>query len=194
MPPARAGTPGAPSCPAAACSPRRPPAPATRQAPPITKPALGISNDYGIVPTPFLRDPGPGQKSQAFRAYRDAGVDSGELVIRGGCHEESAFLPVGITGVYPLPCGSLRGGDLIAWYSTAWFDRYVKGDPEAETRLLTDRWRDDARGAQVDLGRDGNLFSFYFRSPLDIGLAGGGRATCDDLRAGCNALGDDGQP
>ncbi|MGH2922827.1 MAG: alpha/beta hydrolase, partial [Solirubrobacterales bacterium] len=177
-----AGTPGCAS------------APATRRAPPITKPALGIANDYGIIPTPFLRDPGPGQKSAAFRAYRDAEVDSGELVIRGGCHQESAFIPVGITGVYPLPCGSLRGGDLIAWYTTAWFDKYVKGDESADSRLLTDRWRDDARGARVDLGGDRNLFSFYFRSPLDVALAGGGRAVCEDLRAGCTALAPDGGP
>jgi len=169
-------------------------APDTRQAPPIAKPALGIANDYGIVPTPFLRDPGPNQKSQAFRSYRDADVDSGELVIRGGCHEESAFLPVGLTGPYPIPCGSLRGGDLIAWYTTAWLDKYVKGDPSADARLLTDRWRDDARGSRVDLGGDGNLFSFYFRSPLDVGLAAGGRAVCQDLRAGCAALAPDGRP
>jgi dienelactone hydrolase len=172
--------------------PRCPSAPATRETPPIAKPALGIANDYGIVATPFLRDPGPGQKSAAFRDYRDAGVDSGELVIRGGCHEESAFIPVGLTGPYPLPCGTLRGGDLIAWYTTAWFDKYVKGDPSADARLLTDRWRRDPRGSRVDLGRDGNLFSFYFRSPLNVALTGGGRAVCENLRTGCAALAPDG--
>jgi dienelactone hydrolase len=179
-------------------------APATRQTPPITKPGLGISNDYGIVPLPFsygtspvpafTGDPNPDEKAAAFDAYRAAGVDSGELVIRGGCHEESAFIPGSVTGPWPLGCGTLRGGDLIAWYTTAWFDKYVKGDPTADSRLLTDRWRDDARGGAVDLRHDPNLFSFYFRSPIDIGLAGGGRASCDDLRPGCSALAPDGLP
>jgi dienelactone hydrolase len=169
-------------------------APDTRTTPAITKPAVGISNDYGIAPTPFTADPDPSEKAAAFDAYRAAGVDSAEVVIRGGCHEESAFIPVGLTGPFPIPCGTLRGGDLVAWYTTAWFDKYVKGDPGADRRLLSDRWRDDGPGAEVDPNGDGNLFSFYFRSPLDVSLAGGGRAVCDDLRAGCAALGPDGGP
>jgi dienelactone hydrolase len=169
-------------------------APDTRATPPITKPALGISNDYGIAPQPFTADPDPQGKNAGFNAYRDAAVDSAEMVIRGGCHEESAFLPVGLTGPFPIPCGTLRGGDLIAWYTTAWLDKYVKGDASADARLLSDRWRDDAPGAEVDPNGDGNLLSFYYRSVLDIGLAGGGRAACDDLRAGCPALGPDGGP
>jgi dienelactone hydrolase len=178
-------------------------APQTRQVPPITKPALGISNDYGIVPLPlnydtapgsFTADPDPNAKSAAFDAYRAANVDSGEFVIRGGCHEESAFVPGSVTGPWPLGCGTLRGGDLIAWYTTAWFDKYVKGDPSADSRLLTERWRDDARGAAVDPNQDPNLFSFYFHSPLDIGLTGGGRASCSDLRVDCASLAPDGLP
>ena len=69
----------------------------------------------------------------------------------------------------------------------------MKADEGAEARLLTDQWRDDARGAAVDLRGDGNLFSFYFRSRLDVGLAAGGRAVCDDLRAGCGAVAPDGE-
>jgi dienelactone hydrolase len=176
---------GVPECPAA---------PESRTSPPISKPALGISNDYGIVPTPFTADPDPAQKVQPSLVYSGAGVDSGELVIRGGCHEESALIPVGLTGVYPLSCGTLRGGDLIAWYTTAWLDKYVKGDPAADARLLSDRFRADSRGAAVDLRGDGNLFSFYFRSRFDVGLAGGGRAVCDDVRAGCPVLAPDGGP
>ena len=169
-------------------------APDSRQPPPIAKPALGISNDYGIAPQPFTADPDPQGKNGGFLAYREAGVDSGEIVIRGGCHEESAFIPVGLTGPYPIPCGTLRGGDLVAWYTTAWLDKYVKGDQGADARLLSDRWRDDARGAAVDLNGDANLFSFYFRSRLDVARASGGRAACDDLRAGCAVLAPDGGP
>jgi hypothetical protein len=35
---------------------------------------------------------------------------------------------------------------MIAWYTTAWFDKYVKHDPTADARLLTNRWRHDAAG------------------------------------------------
>jgi hypothetical protein len=155
---------------------------------------MGISNDYGIVPQPFTSDPDPQEKNTAFSSYRSANVDSAEMVIRGGCHEESAFIPGIVTGPYPLGCGSLRGSDLIAWYTTAWFDKYVKGDPGADMRLLSDRWRNDAPEAAIDPSGDGNAFSFYYRSRYDVGLAGGGRAVCDDLRAGCPSMAPDGLP
>jgi hypothetical protein len=61
---------------------------------------------------------------------------------------------------------------------TAWFDKYVKGDATADARLLTTRWQDDG----------GSLFSFYYRSRLDID-----GFTCEDLRAGCPGMvADDG--
>ncbi len=76
---------------------------------------------------------------------------------------------------------------MIAWYTTAWFDRYVKGDPTATARLLTDRWRGDAEEAAVDPGHDGNMFSFYYRSRLEIG-----GFDCEDLRTGCPGMAPDG--
>ena len=101
----------------------------------------------------------------------------------------------------PLGAATLRGIDMAAWYTIAWFDRYVKGgDPAAladsERRLLTSRWCADAPEAAVDPDGDGNMFSFYYDSPLDIGLAAGGRATIADLRAACAtaALSPDGGP
>ena len=49
-----------------------------------------------------------------------------ELVIRGGTHEESAFIP----GTRPCPRPRLasrqRHGRLVP---TAWFDKYVKCEP-----------------------------------------------------------------
>jgi hypothetical protein len=39
------------------------------------------------------------------------------------------------------------------------------------------------------------LFSFYYRSRLDIALADGTRFTCEDMRPGCPGMSaDDGQP
>lgn len=170
-------------------------APTIRVPSPITRPAMGISNDYGITPTPNTQVPDPQGKTAAYSAYRARGVDTAEIVIRGGCHEESAFIPGSATSpVSPLACGTLRGNDLIAWYTTAWFDIYVKGDPGAETRLLTDRWRNDRLSQAVDQRHDPNMFSFYYRSRLNVTRADGTRAVCDDLRTGCPVLAADGLP
>jgi hypothetical protein len=113
--------------------------------------------------------------------YSQAGVDTGELIIRGGTHLDFSFIP------NPAFGATLRGADMIAWYTTAWFDKYVKGDPTADARLRTTRWQADAAEAGVDPNGDGNMFSFYFPSRLDTD---GFR--CEDLRAGCPGMAPDG--
>ena len=149
---------------------------------PITKPGLGISADYGLPPTPNTSLPDPAFKAQESYAYSRAGVDSGEIVIRGGSHLDFSFIPNQAFGA------SLRGPDITDWYTTAWFDRYLKGDPGAMARLLTERWRDDPVEAGVDPNHDGNAFSFYYHSRLDIALTGGGRFDCEELRDGCPGM------
>ena len=170
------------SAPAAAMSiPACASAPATRKPPPITKPALGMSADYYLTPQPYTANPDPNAKSQGSLAYTKAGVDTGELIIRGGTHYEFSYIPNSSFGA------SLRGIDLVAWYTAAWFDKYLKADPTADSRLVTDRWRDDKPEAAVDPDGDGNQFSFYYPSRLDFRLAGGARFRCENLRsaAGC---------
>ena len=159
---------------------------------------MGISNDYGIAPAPLTEDPDPQGENAAFLAYKEAGVDSFQFHIRGGSHEESALIP-GMT-VPVLGLATLRGSDLVAWYSTAWFDKHVKcaGDSaceqDADRRLLTDRWRDDLRSGQIDTNDDPNVFSFYRRSRYDFLTADGAEVVCDDMRAGCASMGPDGLP
>jgi hypothetical protein len=163
--------------------------PADRTTVPITKPALGISADYGLPPTPNTSLPDPTLKEQESKVYSQAGVDSGELVIRGGSHLDFSFIPNQAFGA------SLRGPDLTDWYTTAWFDKYLKHDPSADARLLTDRWRSDPVEAGVDPNHDGNAFSFYYYSRLDIHLAQGGQWDCEDLRDGCPGMvANDGYP
>ena len=77
---------------------------------------------------------------------------------------------------------------MIAWYTTAWFDKYLKHDPTADERLLTERWRDDPVEAAIDPNHDGNVFSFYYYSRLDIHLRGGEAFDCEDLRDGCPGM------
>jgi dienelactone hydrolase len=149
--------------------------PSARRQVPITKPALGMAADY-FAGEPRGSDPDPLDKSEASLAYSKARVDTGEITIRGGTHFEYSFLPDPAFGA------TLRGIDLASWYTTAWFDKYVKGDATADSRLITSRWLDDRPEASVDPNREGNMYSFYFRSRLDIGLRGGGRFRCEDMR------------
>lgn len=152
------------------------------------KPALGMSADYGLTPTPYQSDPDPDSKSTAFAKWKAAGVDAMQVNLRGGTHYEWSYAPM------MLPA-SLRGIDVAAWYTTAWLDKYVKGDATADARLLTDRWRADPVSKEIDAAGAGNLFSFYFRSPLAIDLADGTAVSCTDARAGCAPLvSDDGVP
>jgi dienelactone hydrolase len=151
-------------------------------------PALGMSNDYGLTPTPYQSAPDPQGKNIASRQFSAKGVDSMQVNLRGGTHYEYSYIP------NPGFGATLRGMDMAAWYTAAWFDRYVKGDPSAESRLLTTRWLADARTKEIDPGADGNMFSDYFASRVDLRRAGGQRVTCESLRAGkagCPALAPD---
>jgi dienelactone hydrolase len=156
--------------------------PADRTTVPITKPGLGISADYGLPPIPNVSLPDPNGKSVWSHAYSNAGVDSGEIIIRGGSHLDFSFIPNQAFGA------SLRGPDLIDWYTTAWFDKYLKHSPAADARLRSTRWMDDPIEQRIDPNHDGDAFSFYYYSRLDIHLANGQRWDCEDLRDGCPGM------
>ena len=152
----------------------------------ITKPALNLTADYFIPPMPNTSQPDYEAKAAVSKEYSAANVDTGSIAIRGGTHYEFSWIPD------PAFPAALRGADLTTWYTTAWFDAYVKGDASASRRLRTDRWRNDAPSAAVDPDGDANMMSRYYRSRLDVGR-GGERFVCEDLRAGCaGLLADDG--
>lgn len=151
-------------------------------APKLTKPALGISADYLLAPEPYTVTPNPQAKEAASLVYTKAGVDTGEIIIRGGTHLDFTDTP---TGLIPA---SLRGIDMATWYTMAWFDKYLKHEPSADARLLSTRWRDDAATGAVDPTHDPNLYSYHYLSRLDIHLADGKRFDCENLRAGCPGM------
>jgi dienelactone hydrolase len=154
-------------------------------------PALGMSADYGLFPTPKGSDPNPQEKNAAFDAWRRAGVDAMQVNLRGAAHYEWSYSPAATFA----PPASLRGIDVSAWYTTAWLDRWVKGDPSADARLLSDRWQADPADVAIDPEEGGNLFSFYYRSRAAFDAADGAPVACDDLRGGCGMLrADDGEP
>jgi dienelactone hydrolase len=156
--------------------------PANRTTVPITKPGLGISADYGLPPLPNTSLPNPRFKEAESLQYSKAGVDSGEIVIRGGSHLDFSFIPLVAFGA------SYYGADITDWYATAWFDKYLEHSRTADAMLLSGRWRSYAPEAAIDPTHDGNAFSFYYDSRLDIHLRNGKRWDCEDLRDGCPGM------
>lgn len=140
-------------------------------------PALGITGDY-VLPSVFVDRPSSGAKDASSRDYSAAGVDTASITVRGASH-------VDWTWVVSAPLATLRGVDMGAWYTVAWFDKYLRADPTADRRLLTRRWAADGSNAAVDPARDPNMFSRWFRSRIDIRLTSGRRVRCEDLRQGC---------
>jgi dienelactone hydrolase len=166
--------------------------PGSREPVPMTKPAIGFSNDYSLVPEPYTGDPDPLGRNTGFAAYRAAGVDSMQVDIRGGTHYEYSLIPGNTVPVFGT--ATFRGIDLATWYTIAWFDKYVKGAAHADGRLLTTRWLHDAPTAKVDPNGDGNMLSFYLRSQYDFHTSDGTEVTCDDMRGGCANMAPDGIP
>jgi dienelactone hydrolase len=145
-------------------------------------PALGMSADFGLPPTPHTSLPGYDDKTQESLIYSKHHVDTGEIVVRGGSHLDFSFIP------NPAFGASLYGPDMIAWYTVAWFDYYLKHDRSAFKRLVTTRWQHDGQEAQIDAFGDPNMFSFYYHSRLDIRAPGGGRFDCETMRRGCDGM------
>jgi dienelactone hydrolase len=143
-------------------------------------PALSLTGDY-VLPSQYGDRPDREYKAAASSDYSRAGVDSGAIVIRGASHVDWAWYA-------GAPVATLRGLDIGTWYMAAWFDKYLKDDPTADARLLSDRWRHDVTTARVDPRHDPNALSELFRSRLDIRTDAGTRVACEDLRAGCPAL------
>ena len=110
-------------------------------------------------------------------------------MVRGGTHYEYSFIPTPTFGA------TRRGIDLAAWYTTAWFDRYVKGSGAgALGRLLTDGWRHDAGDRAVDPEGGGNLLSTTTARGSTSGVTAAARVRCENLRSGCDALRADDRP
>jgi pimeloyl-ACP methyl ester carboxylesterase len=148
----------------------------------IRVPALGMSADYFLPPTPHTSLPNYNAKDTESLIYSKHHVDTGEIVVRGGSHLDFSFIPNAAFGA------SLYGPDMISWYTNAWFDYYVKHEASAYKRLVTTRWQHDPIEAKVDAFHDPNMFSFYYRSRLDIHTPDGGRFDCEELRKGCAGM------
>ena len=168
---------------------------------PLRTPTMFQTADYNCqqvpvcVPQPYTSPPdyhGPGNKDQDFQRLRAAGVDTMKVSIRDATHLD--YTSFGLAGT-----GSRYGAAVASYYTLAWFDKYLRRDPDALRRLTAATF--DASGdvhnisaGQFDPATQSNVpaylagrrvldrLSFHFRSGYWLD---GGAVACDDLRAGC---------
>lgn len=167
--------------------------------------ALGICSEYGFgqvvdpifqrVILPKTEAPPRDFKAAAFKqivANQEAftrPVDTMLVIPRASTHLEYDYVP------YVLP--ATRYGERVAMYYTlAWFDRYVKGDPSATARLIVTRFDDSADESSIGAGTydpatnsnvpykiegdcTSNRLSFYYDSRFYLN---GGALTNDDMQ------------
>ena len=148
--------------------------------------AFGVA--YSTPPDPR----GPGDKDTDFQRVSAAGVDSMKVSLRAATHLD-------FTEFAPTPPSSRYGAIVASYYTLAWFERYLKNSRQAEARLTATKFDgsadahyisggtyDAATGRNVPYRIAGqpvaNRLSFHFRSAWFLD---GGRARCEDIRAGC---------
>ena len=148
-----------------------------------------LADGHFLVPQPSLEPPAPDANLAAHRRWREAGVDSYSLTIRGGTHLEWVDVP------YILP--STTYGVLLAErYTVAWIERYVSprpGDRRAASAVLADSPRVDGRtGGADELPWTASFLSARSRGAFSFEDARGGHRRTDDLRAygGASPVGD----
>jgi dienelactone hydrolase len=168
----------------------------------LRTPALFLTADFNCQRVPVCLperyasppDPlGPGNKDEDFQRLRKAGVDTMKVSLRAATHLDFTE--------FPQANGSRYGVVTALHYTLAWFDRYVKGDGDALTRLIATTFDDSAdrhyiSGGRFDPATGNNVpaqiggqavrdrLSFHFRSAYWLA---GGRHVCEDLRKGCPA-------
>ena len=93
-------------------------------------PSLYMFADYNCqqspvcqpTPTTTAPDPeGPGTKGQDFQLLKAAGVDTMQIALRAALH---------LDWTMGEPSGNRYAELMSVWYTTAWFDRYVRGVTE----------------------------------------------------------------
>ena len=173
---------------------------------PRRTPSLFFYTDYAFPATgaPKASPPDTRQHMGAFDQLSAAGVDVMSITSRASDHYEWGYQP------YPANFPSSRYGERVAfYYSLAWFDRYLKGDTSATSRLTRYAFDDssdrhsigagtyDAQRAASDPTNPyagnvpyaiagkcaANLLSIYYASAFR--LEGGTRQSADVRARGC---------
>ncbi len=134
-------------------------------------PAMGQSGDYFLAPAPLLAPPDPDGKKEGFARWRDAGVPTAQVQIRGGTHYDYSRLPT-----FPNRSWSV-GSAMSNTYAVAWLDRWLKaaqepGFADADARLTADATHRPE-------------MSVYYRNARAFRDRAGTFQRCEDIRAGC---------
>ena len=150
-------------------------------------PAMGQNAEYFLNPTPTTSQ--PAAKDGAFQAWKAAGMDAMQVAIGGATHLEWSYVP------FLLPA-SVDGERVAMYYTLAWFDRYLKGDATATTRLKALLFDTSADTSAIGAGRwdaptNSNVpytldeqrvwshLSFYYVSEYSLDA---GTSSCTDMR------------
>jgi hypothetical protein len=171
-------------------------------------PALGLTNDYLFNPQPMTSVPSPHAKDDGYRQLAAAGIDTMQVSLRGATHLTYSYIP------FVLPSSQLA--ERFAFYYTlAWLDYYLRGDPTGYTRLVATSFDHSADVHSIGAGLyhsaaalahpgdpgAGNVpyaiagipvadvTSFYYASEYQLrDPTSGALHRCTDLRAGCPAV------
>jgi hypothetical protein len=135
-------------------------------------PAMAQNGESFVEPSFNPRRPDPESKKGAFNRWRAAGIDTMQVATRAATHLEWSFVP----GL-PLAASSW-GNAIVAHYTLAWFDKYLRNDPTADARLLTKAYR--GSGNENCGGNDG-CYSIYYKNAYAFHDAGGAMHSCDDV-------------
>lgn len=135
-------------------------------------PAMGQNGESFTEPSFHFRRPDPEENKTAFNKWRDAAVDTMQVAPRAATHLEWSYVP-------QLPVASSSWGQAIAaYYTLAWFDKYLSAHPTADARLLSDIYNQPAND---HCGGNDGCYSIYFKSAYHFHDAGGTLHACDDI-------------
>ena len=168
----------------------------------IHVPALALTNDYLFNPQPISSPPDPQSKASGYDQVVAAGYDSMQVTFRGATHLTYTYVP------YVLPASELAER-FASYYTVAWFDRYLKGDPRGFDRLTARKFDGSVDANSIGAGTYDpsvaladptnpyagnvpytiaglpvrNAVSFYYMSQYTLSNPrSGGKATCLDMR------------
>jgi hypothetical protein len=135
-------------------------------------PAMGQNGESFVEPSVHPRRPDPEANKAGFNAWRAAGVDTMQVAPLSATHLEWSYVPW-------LPLASSSWGQAIAaYYTLAWFDKYLRRDPTADARLLTKAFN---RPDNAACGGHDGCYSIYFKTAYWFHDASGTLHACDDV-------------
>jgi len=147
-------------------------------------PALSFSADYGFAPAPYTMPPDAEAHNVAMALWQAQNIPFYSLTFQGTTHFDYSLIPTfPATSWCPDPasgaCEDGWGAPAVAYYTVAWFDRWLKlpgevGYADADQRLVDDA---GPQGAAK--------MSFRYSSSRDFADRSGQSQRCDSIRAGC---------